>query len=167
MIIEKIALNLSFFPAHPIHSQINPKIKDDTHFIYPMGFFDGDAQGNTCACGFLIVINADLTYRMLWNCGVGSNTKAEAVALWGLLWFNSFLGNPILHIYGDSKIIIDHVLQKAFINNTRLQGWIERIEHMWNLQDRDTIQHIRGSLNKEENSVSKKGACRSALTYGS
>ena len=56
-------------------------MKNDFQFSYPMGFFDGAVQGNNYACGFLIAINVDLTYKMHWNCGIGTNTKAEAVAL--------------------------------------------------------------------------------------
>lgn len=43
----------------------------------------------------------------LWNmntgftrgAGCGTNMKAEAMALWGLLWFTSFLSIPTIHIY--------------------------------------------------------------------
>lgn len=73
-------------------------MKNDLHFSYPMGFFDGAAQGNKYACGFWIAISAYLIYRMHWKGDGGTNTEAEAIALWGLLWFNSFLGNPKLHI---------------------------------------------------------------------
>lgn len=87
-----------------------------------MGFFEGVAQRNSCACGFWIAMTADLSYTVYWNSGGGTNTKVEALTLWGLLWFNSVLGNLILHIYGDSKIIIDQVMGRASINNPMLQG---------------------------------------------
>jgi len=74
---------------------------------YPMGFFDGVAQRNTYGCGFWIAISTDLSYRVYWNGGSNTNTRAEAMALWGLLSFHNFLGIPHIHIYGDSKIIIE------------------------------------------------------------
>jgi len=89
-------------------------------FLYPMGFFDGAAQRNSCACGFWIAMFADLSCTVYWNGGCGTNIMVEALALWGLLWFNNFLDNPHLHIYGDSKIIIDLVSGKASINNPML-----------------------------------------------
>jgi len=51
-----------------------------------------------------------LTYRTFSHGGRGTNTKVEAMALWGLLWFSYFLDIPSIHIHGDSKIIIDQLM---------------------------------------------------------
>lgn len=85
-----------------------------------MGFFDGETQSNSCACGFWIFMFADLSYRVYRNGCCSTNTRVEALALWRLLWFNDFLDNPHLHIYGDSNIIIDQFSGKASINNPML-----------------------------------------------
>lgn len=83
--------------------------------------------------------------------------KAEAVAIWGLLWFSNFLNIPFLHVHGDSKIIIDHVLGKVSIRTPFLQGWMKRIEILWKLLNNFTIQHIGRSQNMQADSLSKKG----------
>ena len=99
-----------------------------------MGFFDGVAQRNTCGCEFWIAISNELEYRIHWNAGSGTNTKAEAMALWGLLWFTNFFNIHDIHIYGDSKIIIDQENGCANINNPPLLGWLGRIDLLRNLQ---------------------------------
>jgi len=64
------------------------------------------------------------------------------MALLGLLFFVSFLNILFLSIYGDSKIIIDHVLGKYSIKNQILLGWMERIEFFWKSQNNFSIQHV-------------------------
>lgn len=56
------------------------------------GFFDGTAQNNTCGAGVLLVINEDHKFKMRMNCGFGSNTKAELLALWSLVNFAATAG---------------------------------------------------------------------------
>lgn len=79
------------------------------------------------------------------------------MALWGVLWFTNFLGIPDIHIYGDSKIIIDQVKCGANINNPLLLGWLGRIGLLWNQLNNYTIMHIGREQNKEANELSKRG----------
>lgn len=109
-----------------------------------------------CLWGWISIIE-QLTYNLLWNEGNGTNNKVEAMVLWGLLWFTNFLNIPILHVYGDTKIIIEHVLGKTSINNLSLLGWMKRIEVFWQLQDGYSIQYIGRSQNVQVDSLSKKG----------
>lgn len=55
--------------------------------------------------------------------------KAEAMALWGMLWFAHYLDIPTLHIYGDSQTIINHVLGIPSIQQGHLMGWLRNIPH--------------------------------------
>jgi len=58
--------------------------------------------------------------------GCGSNTRAELIALWGLLFFASSKGVFHLMVLGDSKIIIDWIIGRTrlkFIN----MGWRQKI----------------------------------------
>jgi len=124
---------------------------------YLIGFFDGAAQRNTCGCGFWISISNKLAYKTHWYGGSGTNTKAEAMALWGLLCFTNFLGIPAIHIYGDSKIIIDQIMGRANINNPLLLGWLGRIGLLWNQLNNSTIMHIGREQNKEVDEILKRG----------
>lgn len=76
----------------------------------PRTYFDGAAQHGICSCGVYIKIAGDQAIEIYWNAGPRSNNRAEAVALAGILSFCNFLDIPFLQIYGDSRIIIDHVL---------------------------------------------------------
>ena len=53
--------------------------------------------------------------------------------------------------------MIDQVMGRAVIKNSRLQGWLERIDFLWKTQDNYTIQHIERRYNKDADSLSKKG----------
>lgn len=53
-----------------------------------------------------------MQYQICWNGDRGFNIKAKAMALAGLLSISLFLNIQSLQIYGDSKVIIDHVPEK-------------------------------------------------------
>lgn len=92
----------------------------------------------------------------------------QAMALWGLLWFSHFLNISFLHVYRDSKIIIDHVSGKAYINTSFLQGWMKRIEILWKLLHDFAIQHIgRSQIPKyaSRQPIKKKYASRTWEWY--
>lgn len=85
------------------------------------------------------------------------NNKSEAMALAGLLNLSDFLNIQGLHIYGDSKVVIDHVKFVHFIKNINLAGWLDRIASIWKSRKDYTIQHIDKAFNKEADALSKEG----------
>lgn len=93
-----------------------------------MRFFDGAAQQHICGCGFWLAISKELIFRAFYQGGRSTNIKAEVMALWGLLWFTTFLDVPLIHINGDLKVIIDHIMGSAKITNPLVLGWLARIE---------------------------------------
>ena len=99
------------------------------YYEYPCSFFDGAALQNSCACGFSIFPVDGQVFDIYWNGGPGTNNKAEVMALIGLLSVSAFLGLQKLHIFGDSKLTIDHVLSKHIIKNTH--RWLNRLGAMW------------------------------------
>lgn len=135
------------------------KINDRNNILleFPRAYFDGATQNGICAYGVYITMNEHQAFNIFWNGGEGTNNKAEAIALSGLLYFSSFLNIPVLHIYRDSQIIIHHVLGKSSIKNQLLSGWMKRIEFFWKTQKDYSIQHVDRSKNREADSLSKKG----------
>lgn len=105
-------------------------------------FFDGVAQHRICACGVYIIPSDGQQYEIYCNGGAGSNNKVEAMAPAGLLSFCEFLNIQELKIFGDSKMIIDHVRSKHVIKNINLSGWLNRIETIWNRMKDYSIAHI-------------------------
>ena len=120
--------------------------------VYPCAYFDGDAQHGTCACGVFIIIEEGQVYYIHWNGGDGTNNKAEVMALAGLLSICDFLGLQKLPIFGDSKVIIEHVLFKHTIRNIHLLGWLNRVEVMWRNRKDFTISHITKDKNQRAQS---------------
>ena len=74
-----------------------------------VGFFYGSSQASSRLYGAgAILVMAEQSFYKLWmNCSLGSNTKGELLSLWIILRFSSSLGLDGIHIYGDSKIIVD------------------------------------------------------------
>ena len=123
----------------------------------PCAFFDGTGQHGICSCGVYIKIAGDQAIEIYWNAGPSSNNRAEAVALAGLLSFCNFLDISFLQIYGDSRIIIDHVLSKHNIKNIHLDGWLERIAAIWKNKKAYRISHIDKNKNKKVDALSRRG----------
>ena len=94
---------------------------------YPEGSFDGASQHSICGYGSWLLLSPYCHYKLYWNGGGGTNTKAEVLALWGLLLFASQLYMDKIQIIGDSKVVIDHMNMKTFINLGSLVHWLERI----------------------------------------
>jgi len=92
-----------------------------------------------------------------WNVGSYTNTRVEAMALWGLLWFTYFLNIPDIHIFGDSKIIADHVNGYADINQPMVLGLLRRIDNQRTQLRNPSIKHIGREHNQLADELSKKG----------
>jgi ribonuclease HI len=46
-------------------------------------------------------------YSIKLNCGTGTNTRGELLALWSLLFFSLHKQVSCLQLIGDSKVIVD------------------------------------------------------------
>jgi hypothetical protein len=55
-----------------------------------VGFFDGASQerGMKCGAGTILKCSSLGTYKLKMNCGKGTNTKGEMLALWLILYFS-------------------------------------------------------------------------------
>lgn len=86
----------------------------------PLAYFDGMAQHGYFACGVYIIPMEGQQIEIYWNGGVGSNNNVEVMELVGLLSFCDFLNIQELQIFGDSKVIIDHVRSNHVIKKHQL-----------------------------------------------
>jgi len=71
------------------------------------GHFDGAVQRGRCGGGGYIQLNSQHSFHFRIGLGSGSNTRSELLALWTLLWLAIYKHIDILHVIGDSKVIID------------------------------------------------------------
>lgn len=151
---------VSFFDSIP--AKYAQSIKENQtdqppeHMVYPRAFLDEAAQNNICGHVVHIIMEDNLQYQIFWNGGKGSNIKVEAMALAGLLFICHFLNIQTLHIWGDSKVIIDHVSRKHHIKEQHLMGWMNRISSLWRQMEDYSIRHIYKSQNQQADILSKK-----------
>ena len=126
-------------------------------FQYPVGYFDGASQNSLCGCGVWLRISTGCHYKLFWNGGFGTNMKAEIMALWGLMWWASFLGEEHIWIVGDSKVLIDHLNHNAIISLGTLSHWLRRIEILKTAFTGINSQHIYREKNTVADYLSKQG----------
>jgi ribonuclease HI len=116
-----------------------PHILDTT----PTGWFDGASQQNNLqsGAGRLIHISHNTICRWTFNCGQGTNTRAELLGAWATLYLASRLHIDTLLLIGDSRIIIDWLNNKSTLQVADLLGWKERIKHLLPTFTKLTYKH--------------------------
>ena len=75
--------------------------------FFPCGFFDGASTSTDAGAGFSVFINENHHLDFALGVGRGTNTKAELMGLWALLLSSQMMSIPLVHIYGDSQVIIN------------------------------------------------------------
>lgn len=146
----------SILHISPLQNNLQRVAFDYLHLTCPRAYFDGAAKNGFCACGVYIAMTNDLQYSLYWNGGKGKSNKAKAMALHGLLLFCTFMDIEPINVYGDSKIIIEHVNGKHAIQTDSLTGWLARIAALWKPAT-FPITHIRRNQNGQADILSKKG----------
>lgn len=117
----------------------------------------GSAQNPNCGCGAWLRISPTCHYKLYWYGGSGTNTRAEVIALWGLMWFTNHLRYDRIFIYGDSKVLIDHLLRKATINQNCMSSWLNRIDFQRKKFSSISFRHIYRERNSQADCLSKNG----------
>jgi hypothetical protein len=93
----------------PTKVAIQKKVKIHLQGGTPAGWFDGATQSNglQSGAGGLLRITENSYYKWTFNCGPGTNTRAELLGVWATLNLAARFNIEALQIFGDSKIIID------------------------------------------------------------
>ena len=94
-------------------------------------------------------------YCIRWNCGTGTNTRAELLALWSLLHYAASLGIDSIQIAGDSRIIVEWFKGKLKLDVLHLTYWKERILLLQRQFKEISIQHVYRELNADADYLSK------------
>jgi len=127
------------------------------HSYTTYGTFDGAQQGGRCGGGGTISLIDGRIYLLKVGLGTGSNTRAELLSLWSLLWFARRLDCEDIHILGDSKTIIDWINGENHIRNSALFHWLQRISNFRDTFHSITFQHQFREYNAMADSLSKEG----------
>ena len=67
-----------------------------------MAFLDGAATDSSGGVGVCICISENHYLSIKLGCGRITNTRAELLALWALLYVSKEIRFPYLHVFGDS-----------------------------------------------------------------
>lgn len=86
-----------------------------------VAFFDGVGTNGLCGAGLLLKIKDFHCIRLWMKIGRGTNTQAELISLWGLLWFGKKRSIMELQILGDSKDIVDWINGFSSLHNLMLK----------------------------------------------
>lgn len=96
---------------------------------------------HTISCKFTVVL-VPIPELRYWYGGPGTNTRAEILALWGLLWFPKKKLLDCMQIYGDSKSLIEGILGHTNFPPPNLCCWLDRIKTLKLSFQVITFQHI-------------------------
>jgi ribonuclease HI len=138
----------------------------------PTGWFDGVAQSNglQSGAGGLISLSSNSLIRWTFNCGPGTNTRAELLGAWATLHLASRLNIDELQIYGDSKIVIDWMNNKGKLQVISLLGWQDRIRELQPLFRKLSFTIYTESTTKKQihfqKLLSKNQLVKSPITIG-
>ena len=157
-IVNKLQLLWSEEPRR--HRLKEPRIIQQPTFLHDrsIGYFDGASQngGTSCGVGAILISPVLGRYHIKWNCGIGTNTRSELLALWSLLHYARTLGIDTIHIAGDSRIIVEWFAGKMKLEAVHLTQWMDRILELKRQFLEISIQHIYREINHEADLLSKQ-----------
>ena len=99
--------------------------------IFPCGFFDGASSSSTAGIGYCLFFNENHHLDCALGVGYGTNTKAELLGLWALLFTSQMMGVPLTHIYGDSQVIINWVKGLSVLTPPELHHWCRETQKLF------------------------------------
>jgi ribonuclease HI len=120
--------------------------------------FDGATQtgGKQCGAGGVIKTPDLSVYRWFFNCGEGSNTRAELLGVWATLTLATHLSLQKLQVLGDSKVVIEWLTNRGRLQASAIEGWKLRTKELLKNFQEISFQHIFREFNKEADHLSKQ-----------
>ena len=83
--------------------------------------------------------------------------RAELLAFWRLLWFANQLYIEEIWVFGDAKVIIDHLNRGTSLRPGNLAHWLERIHAIKRNFTTITFSHVYREKNIKADRLSKRG----------
>ena len=142
---------------HPPKNYGENNQAQDPHEKTLTGWFNGASQSNgtQSGAGGVIHVSPNTLCRWNFNCGQGTNTRAELLGAWATLHLASRLNLDTFLLYGDSCIVIDWLKNKGKLQVTTLLGWKDRIKQLQSSFSKLNFKHIYRQNNKEAHLLSK------------
>jgi len=121
----------------------------------PWAFFDGAAQQQGCGGGFILYMNEHHYYKVQMGLGTGTNNFAELITLRHLMHFRLGHNCMNIHIFGDSKIIVDWFNATSACHTHTFSTILDEINIMKAHFNDITCKHIYREHNSCANELSK------------
>jgi len=122
--------------------------------------FDGGIRSGVCAYGWIMTLPNDETHVVAYGCricGTGSSNIAEYCALLAGLSACKRMGIKIVHIFGDSQLVIRQVTGKYKVSKGSLVKLCNRIQKMLAEElSSYTIMWIPRNQNKQADALVNK-----------
>ena len=113
-----------------------------TTFFCAEGFFYGASSNFSYGYGMVLSLNKDHYFSLILGGGRGTNTKDELLSLWGLLQFSSLIGISYINIFGDSKVIIEWMIDKYNLQVLLIKQWCQRVHLLKIFFSHITFRHL-------------------------
>ena len=122
-----------------------------------MAFFDGAAADSTGGVGVCIWINEQHYFSIILGYGYNTNTRAELLALWALLYIAKDNRLPYLHVFGDSSVIINWEKGESTLDMVNLEAWCNNTKKLISSFTYVDFNHVYREYNKRADTLSKAG----------
>lgn len=136
-------------------SKTTRQIGNKPRMIFPCGFFDGALSSSTAGIGYCLFFNENHHLDCSLGVGYGSNTKAELLGLWALLFTSQMMGVPLPHIYGDSQVIINWAKGLSALTPPDLHHWCRETKKLILSFPGLSLSHIYREHNRIADGLSK------------
>ena len=93
--------------------------------------------------------------KWTFNYDRGTNTKVELLGVWAIVMLSNSLSISCIHVLGDSKVVIDWLLNKERLQVSTMEGWKTRIKSLSKNFLYISYQHIFINFNTEADKISK------------
>ena len=154
-IINSAYLLLSRPPSSKQTGKKERRIGHTPNMVYPCGFFDGASTSSAAGIGFCLYLNNHHHLDCALGVGHGTNTKAELLGLWALLFTSQMMGVPLTHVYGDSQVIINWAKSLSALTPPDLHHWCRETQKLITSFPGLTLSHIYREHNRIADSLSK------------
>ena len=99
--------DISTFVEHKRSVRMIILIPPNTCDDFSVGYFDGVAKDELYGSRMILYIKKDHYVCLIMVVGVGSNTREEYLACWGLLWFARKIKTLREKVFCESTCVID------------------------------------------------------------
>ena len=143
--------------AYRVPQKTGPKVKIigiPPVLSFPVGFFDGDATDTSQGARVYILLSESHQLHIKMGCGISTNTRAQILALWAIMYISKDIELPYLHVFGDSSAVINWEKDLSSLSILNLDAWCINIKKLIASFFVVDFKHVYREHNEKENTLS-------------